>query len=77
VSNLYTGLLQYHRESGQARLTTGEVARIFGVHPSSVRRWCEQGKIKASLTEGAWTFTREDVAVAYLDRSIQRCLDSL
>jgi excisionase family DNA binding protein len=79
VNNLYTGLLRYHRESGKTGLTTGEVARIFSVHPSSVRRWCEQGKIKASRTgtEGTWTFTQEDVAIAYLDRSIRRCLDSL
>jgi excisionase family DNA binding protein len=79
VSNVSAGLPAYHRESGKTRLTTREVARIFGVHPASVRRWCEQGKIKASRTAAgsAWMFKREDVAVAYLDRSIRHYLDNL
>jgi excisionase family DNA binding protein len=79
VNNLYDALPGYRRESGQTRLRTGEVARIFGVHSSSVRRWCEQGKIKASRSGagGARMFKREDVAIAYLDRSIRRYLDNL
>ena len=57
-------------------LTTGDVARIFNVHPSTIRRWSEQGIIKAYRTclRGDRRFGREDVAVAYLDRAIQRYL---
>jgi len=54
-------------------LTTGDVARIFDVHPGTIRRWCEQGKITAYriTSRSNRRFRREDVAVAYLDRSIQ------
>ncbi len=54
-------------------LTTGEVARIFEVPPAAIRRWCQQGKIKYRRPglRGHRGFSREDVAVAYLDRCIQ------
>ena len=57
-------------------LTTSEVARIFNVHTSTVRRWSERGIIKSYHTgpRGARRFRREDVAVAYLDRAIQKYL---
>jgi len=59
-------------------LTTGEVARIFNVHPGTIRRWSEQGKIKAYRTgpRGARRFRRETVAVAYLDRAIRQYLEN-
>jgi excisionase family DNA binding protein len=58
-------------------LTTSGVARIFGVHPGTIRRWCEQGKIRAyrSSPRGRRWFSREDVAAAYLDRSIRQYLN--
>ncbi len=57
-------------------LTTGDVARIFDVHPATVRRWCEQEKLKAyrSSPRSDRRFCREDVAVAYLERSIHEYL---
>ena len=57
-------------------LTTSEVARIFNVHPSTIRRWSEQGKLKSYRTgpRGERRFRREDVAVLYLDRAIQKYL---
>jgi excisionase family DNA binding protein len=57
-------------------LTTGEVARILNVHTSTVKRWSEQGKIKSYRTgpRGERRFRREDVAVLYLDRAIQKLL---
>jgi excisionase family DNA binding protein len=57
-------------------LTTAEVARLFNVSPATVRRWTRQEKIRASRTSdrGALRFSREDVAIAYLDRSIRRYL---
>jgi excisionase family DNA binding protein len=60
-------------------LTTRDVARIFNVHPATVRRWCEQGKIKCHRTgaHGARLFKREDIAVAYLDRSIRHYLKNI
>jgi excisionase family DNA binding protein len=56
-------------------LTTGEVARIFDVHASTIRRWSE-GMLKAYRTgpRGKRRFRREDVAVLYLDRAIQKYL---
>lgn len=57
-------------------LTTNDVARIFNVHPGTIRRWSEQGKIRTyrSGPRGDRRFRREDVAVAYLDRGIQKYL---
>jgi excisionase family DNA binding protein len=79
VNSLYAGLPRYRRESRKNRLTTREVARIFSVHPSSVRQWYKQGKIKAFRTgpRGVLMFKREDVAIAYLDRGIRHCLDNI
>jgi excisionase family DNA binding protein len=59
-----------------ARLTTGSVARIFKVHPGTVRRWCEQGKLKSyrSGPRGPRWFLRMDVTAAYLDKSMQEYL---
>ena len=57
-------------------LTTGEVAGIFDVHPGTVRRWCRQGMIRHYRFEAGASrgFRREDVAIAYLDRAILKCL---
>jgi DNA-binding transcriptional MerR regulator len=58
------------------KLTTADVAKIFEVHPSTIRRWCEQTILKSyrSGSRGRRWFLRADVAVAYLDRSIQEYL---
>jgi excisionase family DNA binding protein len=79
VNSLYAELPQHNGDSKKTMLTTREVARIFGVHPSTVRRWCEQGKIKASRSgpHGVLMFKREDIAIAYLDRGIRYCLDNM
>jgi len=57
-------------------LTASEVARIFNVHADTIRRWSERGIIKAYRVgpRGERRFRREDVAVLYLDRAIQRLL---
>lgn len=57
-------------------LTTGEVARLFNVSPATVRRWCRKGKLEAVRTSarGQLRFKREEVAMAYLDRSLRRYL---
>ena len=57
-------------------LTTGEVARIFSVHAGTIRRWSEQGILKSYRVgaRGERRFRREDVAVLYLDRAIQKYL---
>ncbi len=55
-------------------LTTSDVARIFGVHPNTIRRWSEQGILKAyrAGARGDRQFRREEVAVLYLDKAIQK-----
>jgi len=60
-------------------LTTLDVARIFNVHPSTVRRWCDRRKIKFYRTRPRRPrlFKREDIAVAYLDRSIRQYLKNI
>ena len=57
-------------------LSTGEVAAIFEVHPNTIRRWCEEGKLGVEKIgpRGDRKFRREDVAVYYLDRAIQTFL---
>ncbi len=57
-------------------LTTSEVARIFGIHPSTVRRWSQKGILKSYRTRprSEQRFQREDVAVLLLDRAIRRYL---
>ena len=79
MSDLHAELNRHNGESKKGMLTTRDVARIFDVHPTTIRRWCEQGKIKAYRTGpgGARMFKREDIAVAYLDRSIRHCLKNI
>ena len=63
-------------EQTSTMLTTGEVARLLRVHASTVRRWSAQGIIKAYRIgpRGDRRFRREDIAVFFLDRAIQRYL---
>jgi excisionase family DNA binding protein len=79
VSNPSADLPPRNSPSPGAMLTIREVARIFEVHPSTIRRWCEQGKIKTYRTgpRGIRMFKREDIAIAYLDRSIRHCLKNI
>jgi excisionase family DNA binding protein len=64
------------KKSKSTMLTTREVANIFNVHPATIRRWCAQDRIKSYRTaeKGQRRFKREDVAVAYLERSIRAYL---
>ena len=48
-------------------LSTGEVARLFGVSPSAVTRWARTGAIKAIRTPGGhYRFRASEVSRAAL-----------
>ena len=54
-------------------LTTGQVARLLNVHTSTVRRWSEQGVIKAYRIgpRASRKFLRRDVALLFLERALK------
>jgi excisionase family DNA binding protein len=46
-------------------LTTAEVADLFGVHPKTVRRWAQDGRLPAIRNPGGqFGFRRDDVEKA-------------
>ncbi|HEY5989200.1 MAG TPA: MerR family DNA-binding transcriptional regulator, partial [Streptosporangiaceae bacterium] len=52
-------------------LAVGEVARLFGVDPSTVRRWERDGRFKARRTFGGQRrYSRVDIeaAIAQMER---------
>ena len=65
-----------HYEQVKNMLTTGEVARLLNVHPSTVRRWSDRRIIKAYRigSRGERRFRRDDIAVFFLERAVQKYL---
>ena len=59
-------------------LTTGEVARLLNVHPNTVRRWSNQGVIKAYRVgpRGDRRFLRDNIAAFFAERAFRRYLSS-
>lgn len=57
-----------------AMLTICEMARLFDVHTSTVKRWSEQGMLKAYRIGpgGARRFRREEAVIFYLERVIKK-----
>jgi len=55
-------------------LTTGEVARLFGVHANTVRRWSDKGIIKAYRIgpRGERRFRRDHVGALFLEKAVRR-----
>lgn len=55
-------------------LTTGEVARLLDVHPSTVRRWSNRRIIKAYRIgpRAERRYQRDDIAVFLLERAVQK-----
>lgn len=60
-------------EHMSSMLTVREVARLFHVHPNTLRRWSNSGRIKAYriTPRGDRRFDREEIArfLAELDKS--------
>lgn len=51
-------------------LRLGEGAEILGVHPETLRRWADSGKVPSVRTPGGERrFRREDIALVYGDQS--------
>lgn len=65
-----------HYERISTMLTTGEVARLLNVNDSTVRRWNDRGIIKAYRIgpQGERRFRRDDIAIFFLDRVVQKYL---
>ncbi len=65
-----------HYERISTMLTTGEVARLLNVNDSTVRRWNDRGIIKAYRIgpRGERRFRRDDIAILFLDRAVQKYL---
>ncbi|MDO8567694.1 MAG: helix-turn-helix domain-containing protein [Dehalococcoidales bacterium] len=55
-------------------LTTGDLARLFGVHPGTVRRWADSDVIKAYRIgpRGERRYRREDTAGLLLARAAEK-----
>ncbi len=55
-------------------LTSGEVARLIGIHASTVRRWSNQGIIKAYRIgpRAERRYRPEDVGPLLLEKAAQR-----
>jgi excisionase family DNA binding protein len=65
-----------HYERISNMLTTGEVARLLNVHPSTVRRWSDRKVIKAYRIgpRGERRYQRDDIAVFLLNRAVTKYL---
>ena len=65
-----------HYERISDMLATGEVARLFNVHPGTVRRWSNQGIIKAYRIgpRGERRFRRDNTAIFFLEKAVQKYL---
>jgi excisionase family DNA binding protein len=79
VKSHSTGRTRPDGRSKNTMITTSEVASIFNVHPGTIRRWCEQNKLRSYRTGagGRRRFKKEDIAVAYLEKSIRNYLKVL
>ena len=65
--------MENNEEKISDMLTTGQVARLLNVHTSTVRRWSEQGVIKAYRIgpRASRKFLRRDVALLFLERALK------
>ena len=54
-----------HAENGQV-LRLSEAAALLGVHPDTLRRWADEGKVPVSRTPGGERrFIRADIDAVY------------
>ena len=63
-----------HYEQIGNMLTTGEVAHLLDVHPSTVRSWSNRKMIKAYRIgpRGDRRYRRDDVAIFLLERAVKK-----
>lgn len=58
-------------------LTTSQVAELLSVHPSTVKRWCNEGDLEVDKTDGGHRRIHlRDVLALASDRSISTFLDA-
>jgi excisionase family DNA binding protein len=56
-------------------LTSSEAASLLAVHPSTVKRWCNEGELPSDLTQGGHRRIRVDAAASFArDRGIRTVL---
>ena len=65
-----------HNKQADTMLTTSEIARLLNVHPNTLRRWSNQGILKAHRIgpRGKRGFRREDIAIFLSERAFHRYL---
>lgn len=46
-------------------MTSPEAARLWGLHPDSLKKACQQGRISARKSSGTWLVTRTGMERLY------------
>ena len=57
--------------NGQAYLSIGSASRKYSLHPSTLRRWCDSGRLPALTTIGGWRRIRESDLQTALGVSVE------
>ncbi len=78
TSRTRKGVLQRLREPS-SMLRTGEACRILCIHGNTLRRWSEQGIVKAYRVgpRGDRRFRREDIAALLIEKTKNSGIDRI
>ena len=68
---MVTSTLVADSGNGQAYLSIGSASRRYGIHASTLRRWCDSGKLPVMTTIGGWRRIRESDIQSALGVSVE------